>query len=54
MLEHVGRAALARHLRNAIGLTLNEDGVRTSDLGGKASTSDFSKALIKRIKLAST
>ena len=28
---------------------LNEDGVRTGDLGGRAATSDFTQAVIRRL-----
>ena len=49
MLDHVGRPELAQRLRRAIDQTLNVDQVRTGDLGGKASTGDFTKALVARI-----
>jgi isocitrate dehydrogenase (NAD+) len=49
MLAHVGRDDLAQRLANAIQQTLNEDNVRTRDLGGTASTTDFTAALIKRL-----
>ncbi len=50
MLDHVGEIDLARRLRVAIDRTLNADGVRTGDLGGKATTSQFTQALVSRIK----
>ncbi|MBV9490757.1 MAG: isocitrate/isopropylmalate dehydrogenase family protein, partial [Verrucomicrobia bacterium] len=50
MLDHVGRAELAQRMRQAIDQTLNEDKVRTGDLGGTASTEAFTGALISRIK----
>jgi isocitrate dehydrogenase (NAD+) len=49
MLEHCKLPELAARLRRAIGDTLNVDNVRTGDLGGRASTADFTRALIKRI-----
>jgi isocitrate dehydrogenase (NAD+) len=49
MLDHVGRADAARRLRSAIDVVLNQDKVRTGDLGGTASTQDFSNAVIRRI-----
>ena len=49
MLDHVGRAELGERLRKAIDQTLNVDQVRTGDLGGKASTAEFTKALVARI-----
>ena len=45
MLDHVGRVDLGDRLRQAIDETLNIDNVRTGDLGGKASTQEFTAAL---------
>jgi isocitrate dehydrogenase (NAD+) len=36
-------------LRIAIGETLNADNVRTGDLGGKATTAEYTRALLARI-----
>ena len=52
MLEHVGHLDKARRLRQAIDATLNIDKVRTGDLGGTASTSGFTQALVARIRSA--
>src|SRR3984957_18223261 len=49
MLDHVGRNELARPLRKAIRSTLNDDNVRTCDLGGTASTKQFAQAIIGRL-----
>jgi isocitrate dehydrogenase (NAD+) len=49
MLDHCKLPELALRLRTAIGDTLNTDLVRTGDLGGKASTAEFTRALVKRI-----
>jgi isocitrate dehydrogenase (NAD+) len=49
MLEHCRRGAAADRLRRAIATTLNVDKVRTGDLGGTASTSAFTKAVVGRI-----
>lgn len=49
MLEHVKHDTLARRLRTAIDATLNEDKVRTRDLGGTASTRDYTRALVARV-----
>ncbi|KRB67877.1 isocitrate/isopropylmalate dehydrogenase family protein [Noviherbaspirillum sp. Root189] len=49
MLEHVGRPELAARLRSAISDALLQDQVRTRDLGGTASTKEFTAALIKRL-----
>lgn len=50
MLDHVGRSDLGNRLRKSIDETLNVDMVRTGDLGGKASTDEFSAALVRRIQ----
>jgi isocitrate dehydrogenase (NAD+) len=52
MLDHVGLTDHARHLRKAIDDVLNGDKIRTGDLGGRASTSDFAKALVQRVSSA--
>ena len=49
MLDHVGRNDAARTLRNAIDGTLRDDGVRTGDLGGSATTHDMTQAIVRRI-----
>jgi isocitrate dehydrogenase (NAD+) len=50
MLDHVGHGDLAVRLRAAIDGVLNEDKVRTGDLGGGASTKDFTSAMARRIE----
>jgi isocitrate dehydrogenase (NAD+) len=49
MLEHINRPELANRLRAAIDQVLRKDGIRTPDLGGKASTTDFTQSIIRRI-----
>jgi isocitrate dehydrogenase (NAD+) len=49
MLEHVGRDDLAGRLRTALTRTLREDGVRTRDLGGQASTRELAEAVVRRL-----
>jgi isocitrate dehydrogenase (NAD+) len=49
MLDHVGRGDLAGRVRAAIHETLNEDKVRTRDLGGTASTAAFTEAIVRRL-----
>jgi isocitrate dehydrogenase (NAD+) len=49
MLEHVGHFDSAARIRKAMLVSLNDDGVRTADLGGKASTDDFAKGIIRRL-----
>jgi isocitrate dehydrogenase (NAD+) len=50
MLDHVKLHDKATRLRNGIDATLNLDRVRTGDLGGVASTSEFTRALVARLK----
>jgi isocitrate dehydrogenase (NAD+) len=49
MLDHLREPAAARRLRDAIRRTLVEDGVRTRDLGGAATTSQFGDAVAHRV-----
>ncbi len=49
MLDHVGLTDHARHLRKAIDQVLNQDKVRTGDMGGTASTGEFARALVQRV-----
>ena len=49
MLDHVGKPDLAQRLRGAIDLAVNEDGIRTRDLQGEASTSEFAAAVVRRL-----
>jgi isocitrate dehydrogenase (NAD+) len=46
MLEHVGRKQVAADIRGAADRVLREDQVRTKDLGGKATTAQFTRAVI--------
>jgi isocitrate dehydrogenase (NAD+) len=50
MFDHVERNDLAQRLRKAIDQTLNEDKVRTRDLGGTASTKEFVQAIVGRVE----
>ena len=49
MLEHVGKVDMAKRLRRAIDRTLRDDGVRTGDLGGNATTVDMTQAIVRRL-----
>jgi isocitrate dehydrogenase (NAD+) len=51
MLEHVGRPKAADRLRAAIQATLNQDAVRTPDIGGHASTREFAEAVTRRLQV---
>ena len=50
MLDHVQQKELGDRLRRAIHEALNVDQVRTGDLGGKAGTADYARAIIARLK----
>jgi isocitrate dehydrogenase (NAD+) len=50
MLDHVKLTERATRLRQGIDATLNADRVRTRDLGGTASTTQFTRALVARLK----
>ena len=52
MLDYVGEAAKARVLRDAIDQVIRDDNVRTRDLGGQASTLEYTDALMRRIETA--
>jgi isocitrate dehydrogenase (NAD+) len=52
MLEHVGRQDLAERLRAGIDGAINQDNVRTGDMGGRASTREFAAAIARRVSAA--
>ena len=49
MLEHVGRLDLAQRLRAAIDAAIQQDNVRTRDMGGAAGTAEFAAAVARRL-----
>ncbi|MBI4005981.1 MAG: NAD-dependent isocitrate dehydrogenase [Gammaproteobacteria bacterium] len=49
LLDHTKQHDLANKLRNAISTVLQKDNIRTSDLGGKASTRKYTDAIIKHL-----
>ena len=49
MLEHCRMPELALRLRDALSKALTIDGVRTGDLGGRASGAEFTRAVVARI-----
>jgi isocitrate dehydrogenase (NAD+) len=49
MLEHVDRLDLAKRMRAAINGAVVEDKVRTRDMGGTASTTEFATAVARRV-----
>jgi isocitrate dehydrogenase (NAD+) len=50
MLEHVGEDKAAERLRAALLSTLREDEIRTPDLGGRATTAEFARAIVARLR----
>jgi isocitrate dehydrogenase (NAD+) len=49
MLDHVGHQDKAKRIRTAVDKVLREDQVRTGDLGGKATTKQFTQAVLNRL-----
>lgn len=49
MLDHVGLTDQAKRVREAVEHTLQTDAVRTRDIGGQASTKDFTQAIVRRL-----
>ena len=49
MLDHVGEGEKANAIRKAVDKVLNVDKVRTGDLGGNATTKEFTAAIEKRL-----
>ena len=52
MLDHAGRSDAAARLRAAIDGALRDDGVRTGDLGGQATTREMTQAILSRVSKA--
>ena len=49
MLRHIGETPMADRIMKALGIVLTEDQVRTRDLGGTASTTEFAAAICRRL-----
>ncbi len=49
MLEHINEGAIAGRIMKALGEVLGERRVRTRDLGGTASTTEFADAIARRV-----
>jgi isocitrate dehydrogenase (NAD+) len=49
MLDHLGKTEIAARIRRAFEAQLHEGKVLTRDLGGTASTDEFTNALIARL-----
>jgi isocitrate dehydrogenase (NAD+) len=50
MLDHLGEGGTAERIRAALAAILNEGQVRTRDLGGTATTTEFSDAVCRRLE----
>ena len=50
MLDHVGHQDKAKRMRDALDQVLCVDNIRTGDLKGKASTKEFTKAIVGRLR----
>ena len=49
MLAHLGEHALADRVRSAVETTIRDDGIRTRDLEGHATTREFTDAVVRRL-----
>jgi len=50
MLDHIGERQRAERIRAALGRVLGEGRIRTKDLGGEASTTEFTEALCREVE----
>lgn len=49
MLDHLGELDAAKRIRRAVEAVIVQDGIRTRDLGGSASTKEFGDAVARRV-----
>jgi isocitrate/isopropylmalate dehydrogenase len=49
MLEHIGQAATAERICRALDSVVLEGRARTRDMGGSASTGEFTDALVRAL-----
>ena len=49
LLDHLEAHEEANRVRAAVEATITEDGIRTPDLGGSASTKEFGNAVAQRL-----
>jgi isocitrate/isopropylmalate dehydrogenase len=49
MLDHIGEREASARIRAAVGRILSAGKVRTRDLGGKASTTEFTEAICREL-----
>ncbi len=50
MLDHIGLARPAAQIRRAVSSALDEDRIRTRDLGGTATTAEYMRAVLERVR----
>jgi len=50
MLDHMGQPAIAARVRDAFTAQIQDGQTRTRDLGGSAGTTEFTDALVARLK----
>jgi isocitrate dehydrogenase (NAD+) len=50
MLDHIGERDAAARVRTALGKVLTEGTVRTRDLGGTATTTEFTDAICRALE----
>jgi isocitrate dehydrogenase (NAD+) len=50
MLDHIGERATAQRIRAALTRVLEAGSVRTRDLGGTATTTEFTEAICREIQ----
>ena len=50
MLDYIGQHDKAKHLRRTVRQVVGEGVMVTPDLGGRASTGEFTEELIRRLK----
>jgi isocitrate/isopropylmalate dehydrogenase len=50
MLDHISELEAAKRLRCALETTIVQDGIRTPDLRGRATTAEFARAVVKRVR----
>src|SRR5205807_10564110 len=49
LLDHIGELEAGDRLRRALETAIVKDNVRTKDLGGSASTTEFARAVVRRL-----
>jgi isocitrate dehydrogenase (NAD+) len=50
LLDHLGELDAGQRVRSAVTRVIRDDGIRTADLGGKAGTMEFARAVAERVK----